>query len=183
MTAEPNGNTWDRQTICTLVNDLIIANNTWAQIAAKLKEEDVHIRRGLHGSQAKTWTAWSTYAYYKGGPSEMKLDQSDWPTAPKAPKKAGPKKKKKKKAGPKKEEAPKKAAPKKKVLKTRVRKQAEREIRLRETRPANLSVNFTDQGADIKLSYRGPSNSVVREVCGELLEIFDRLNSGNGEDD
>lgn len=189
MTAKPNGNTWDRQTICKMINDHIIASDTWAQIAVLLKKEDVHIRRGLHGSQAKTWTAFSTYEYYRGSPVEMKLDSDDWPTRPKAPKKAGPKKKKKASSMKDISPATKKRVQKKvKEIKKKIKRsklddvEEQTGLRTKAIPPASLSVSFENDDADIRLFYRGPSNAVVREVCNELLEIFNRLNDVEGED-
>jgi hypothetical protein len=181
MTAEPNGNTWDRATICKLINDRIIGGATWTQIASALKDENVHIRRGLHGSQKKTWTTWTTYAYYKDSSEEMKLPKEDWPKVPKAPKKGAKKAPAKKKAAPvrrKKRKAP-SPAQKKRVKKKVSLRKAEREIRLRDMRPASLAINMTDEGAKVHFVYRGAMTDDLREVCGELLEIFNRLNAAD----
>jgi hypothetical protein len=180
-----------RADICTQINDLIIAGATWAQIASKLKEDEVYIRRGSHGAQKKVWTALSTYQYYRSSPSEMKLPEGDWPQptpkekkkatskkAKKAPavKKKAPKKTSKKAAPAKKRKAPEKAPPKRSVMR---RSDRVRELRLREARPARLSIDITDEGAKISFNYRGEVTEDLQEVCTELLAIFNRL---NGED-
>lgn len=189
MTAETNGNTWDRQTICTLINDQIIAGSTWTKIAGMLKDKDVHIRRGLHGSQKKAWTAWATYAYYKGGPEATKLPKEDWPEAPKEYKKKATKKVvktevKKKEKMPQVRKARVKQRAKQRVKKrvakrkhsARLRLDDEGGPRLRNIPPARLSIDITDEGARIQFAYRGKVTDELQEVCGELLAIFNRLN-------